>query len=56
MTQKDTRTHADRKADKNRLRNRQKLAYAYVKIEAARKGQTVDEFLELNMPEAAKEN
>ena len=56
MTKKDTRTHADRKVDKARLRNRQKLAYACVKQEAARMGQTVDEFLELNMPEAAKES
>ena len=35
---------------------RQRQAYIYVKQEAARMGQTVDKFLELNLkPEAAKD-
>lgn len=56
MTQKDTRTHADRAEAKQRLAERQKLAYAYAKQEAARMGQTVDEFLQLNFkPETAKD-
>lgn len=53
---KDTRTHAQRAEAKQRLAQRQKLAYIYVKQEAARMGQTVDEFLQLNLkPEAAKD-
>jgi hypothetical protein len=52
----DTRTHAQRAEAKQRLAQRQKLAYIYVKQEAACMGQTVDKFLQLNLkPEAAKD-
>jgi len=49
MTKPDTRTHAERGEVKQRLASRQRLAYQYVKQEAARMGQTVDEFLKLNL-------
>jgi len=51
MTKPDLRTHADRAEAKQRLASRQRLAYQYVKIEAAKKGQTVDEFLRINFTE-----
>ena len=58
MTQKDTRTHADRSEAKQRLAERQRRSYALVKLLAMMMNMDVDEYLdymESGKPEAAKD-
>ena len=56
MTQKDTRTHADRAPDKSRYGRRKTRAYALVNRQAKEAGMTIDEYLDSQeAPEAAKD-
>lgn len=57
MTQKDTRTHAQRAEDKTRYNTRRTRAYVLVNLQARAAGMELDDYLDMMeavKPEAAK--